>query len=193
MPKQPPPKGWYSRGYLPHLNTPNLIQSITTRLADSLPAAKLERLLAETQDDDIARRRRLDAMLDAGHGACWLAQPEIAMLVEQALFDADGASYRLLCWSIMPNHIHVAIQPLPEIALGEIVRRWKGRTAREANVHLRRSGAFWERDYFDRYIRDDAHLAAVTRYIEQNPVKAGLVERAEGWRFGSAWWRSRAG
>jgi putative transposase len=45
---------------------------------------------------------------------------------------------------------------------------------------------FWERDYFDRYIRDDGHLAAVVRYVERNPVKAGLVARAEDWPFGSA-------
>jgi REP element-mobilizing transposase RayT len=49
-----------------------------------------------------------------------------------------------------------------------------------------RSGGFWARDYFDRYIRDDAHLAAVVRYVETNPVKAGLVERPEDWPWGSA-------
>lgn len=62
----------------------------------------------------------------------------------------------------------------------------KGGTARAANLILGRTGAFWERDYFDRYIRDETHLAAVMRYIEQNPVKAGLVASAQEWRYGSA-------
>ncbi|WP_240905968.1 REP-associated tyrosine transposase [Thiorhodococcus mannitoliphagus] len=181
--------GWYSRGYLPHLNVPGLVQSITTHLGDSLPKATLHRLLAETERDDIARRQRLDTLLDAGHGACWLSRAEIAELVEQTLLEGDGECYRLLSWVIMPNHLHVLIETLPPMGLGEVVRRWKGSTSRAANGRLGRSGAFWERDYFDRYIRDDAHLAAVTRYIEQNPVKAGLVARAEDWRYGSAWRR----
>ena len=62
----------------------------------------------------------------------------------------------------------------------------EGFTARAANALLERKGTFWHRDYFDRYIRDDAHLAAVMRYIDNNPVRAGLVEHAADWPFGSA-------
>ncbi|TVQ94998.1 MAG: hypothetical protein EA400_00675 [Chromatiaceae bacterium] len=86
----------------------------------------------------------------------------------------------------MPNHLHVLIETLPGVALAQIVKGWKGQTARAANTRLGRRGVFWARDYFDRYIRDDAHLAAVVRYIERNPVKAGLVARVEDWPFGSA-------
>ncbi len=49
---------------------------------------------------------------------------------------------------------------------------------------------FVERDYYDRYIRDDAHLQAVVAYIENNPVKAGLIANAHDWPFGSACRRS---
>jgi len=42
------------------------------------------------------------------------------------------------------------------------------------------------RDYFDRYIRDDRHLAAVVAYIHANPVKAGLVDYEEAWPHSSA-------
>jgi len=180
------PLGWYSRGYQPHLNVPGLVQSITTHLADSMPRATLRRLMAETEHDDVARRRRLEDLLDAGHGACWLRRPDIGALVEETLLAGDGKRYRLLAWVVMPNHMHVLIETLPAIALAEVVKGWKGQTARAANARLGRSGTFWERDYYDRYIRDDAHLAAVVRYIERNPVKAGLVAQGEEWPFGSA-------
>jgi REP-associated tyrosine transposase len=44
---------------------------------------------------------------------------------------------------------------------------------------------FWAPDYFDRYMRDEHHLAGTIAYIEGNPVKAGLCENAKDWRFSS--------
>ena len=187
----PTPRGWYSRGHLPHLDIPGLVQSITTHLADSLHRDKLRRLLAETTNDDVARRRRLEALLDAGHGACWLRRPEIGALVEEHLLSGNGDRYRLLAWVVMPNHLHVLIETLSEPPLSTVVKGWKGATAYAANALLARRGAFWEREYFDRYIRDDRHFVAVRRSIEENPVTAGLVARAEDWPFGSARWRGR--
>ena len=72
-----------------------------------------------------------------------------------------------------------------------IMQLIKGATAKEANLLLGRTGSFWMRDYFDRYIRDAEHFRKAVRYIENNPVKAGLCDRAEDWRLGSAWWRER--
>ena len=181
-----PTVGWYARGYLPHLNTAGLVQGVTFHLGDSLPAGRLRQLLAETSDGSTERRHRLQVMLDAGYGACWLRRPEIAGLVERALLVNDGIRYRLLAWEVMPNHVHVLVETVPEVPLSEVVRGWKGATAREANRLLDRSGAFWERDYFDRYVRDDAHLAAAVRYIDENPVRAGLVTKPADWPFGSA-------
>jgi putative DNA methylase len=181
-----PPVGWYARGYLPHLNTAGLVQGVTFHLGDSLPAGRLRQLLAETSDGLTERRHRLQAMLDAGYGACWLRRPEIAELVERALLVRDGIRYRLLAWVVMPNHVHVLVETVPDVPLSEVVRAWKGATAREANRLLDRHGAFWERDYFDRYVRDDAHLAAAVRYIDENPVRAGLVTKPADWPFGSA-------
>ena len=180
------PKGWHSRGYLPHLDQPGLLQFITFRLSDSLPAAVLHRLAAETADDEAERHRLIDGYLDAGHGACWLRRPEIATLVQGALLHFDGERYRLLAWVVMPNHTHVLIETKRGFPLPGVVQSWKGFTARRANALLGGGGAFWHRDYFDRYVRDDAHLAAVTRYIDHNPVKAGLVKNAADWPFGSA-------
>jgi REP element-mobilizing transposase RayT len=124
--------------------------------------------------------------LDAGYGSCSLREEHIAQLVEEALLHFDGQRYRLLAWVIMPNHVHVLTEVLPGHPLAEIVHSWKSFTAKEANTILGRSGAFWQPEYFDRFIRDEQHLANAIRYIHDNPVKARLVGRAEEWPYSSA-------
>jgi REP element-mobilizing transposase RayT len=84
------------------------------------------------------------------------------------------------------NHVHVVIEMLDGHSLSEIVGTWKSFTAKRANAQLGRSGSFWHADYFDRYMRDEGHLARTIEYVEQNPVKAGLVEVASDWPWSSA-------
>ena len=141
--------------------------------------------------EDAAHRRRIAAALDAGHGRCLLRDPTTAEVVETALFDGDDCYYDLLAWVIMPNHVHVLILPAPDQRLPDIVQRWKSWTARLINRLRGEKGTIWQREYFDRYMRDDAHVAAAIAYIEDNPVKAGLAKTAANWRFGSTWWRAR--
>ncbi len=129
----------------------------------------------------IGRRTLRDEMLDHGWGACWLRRPEIAQLVEDAFLRFDQERYRLLAWTVMPNHAHVLIVTKPGVPLGSVVSSWKRFTARQANKQLGRTGAFWQADYWDRYIRNDEHFAAVTDYIDLNPVKAGWLRKP---RFG---------
>src|SRR6185437_17122670 len=108
-------KGWHSRGYLPHFDSAETIQFVTFRLADSLPAETLEKIRARSAPISDADR---DAFLDAGHGACWLRGPTIARIVEDALIHFDGARYRLIAWTIMPNHVHALIEPKDDCVLG---------------------------------------------------------------------------
>jgi REP element-mobilizing transposase RayT len=93
---------------------------------------------------------------------------------------------RLLAWCLMPNHAHVVIEIVRENSLSEVVGSWKYFTAKQANNIIGRTGAFWHADYFDRYMRDEGHLARTTDYVENNPVKAGLVASAAEWRWCSA-------
>ncbi len=188
-------KGWYSRGYLPHLDQPGLYQSINFRLCDSLPAHVIQRWKEELHwrenlpGDDaavVALRRRIAVYEDAGHGACWLRDERIAALIENALLYFDDQRYCLIAWCIMPNHVHVLIETWPGYPLYKVLHSWKSFTAQKANELLNRQGAFWAREYYDRFMRDEKHLAQTVAYIEQNPVKAGLVQSAELWRFGSA-------
>ncbi|WP_295391368.1 hypothetical protein [uncultured Thiodictyon sp.] len=106
------PKGWYSRGYLPHLDKPGLLQSVTFHLGDALPRQVVLRLQAMADDDDLERRREIERLLDAGYGACWLNRPEIAALVEDSLLHFDGIRYRMLAWTVMPNHVHIDHNPV---------------------------------------------------------------------------------
>jgi len=92
----------------------------------------------------------------------------------------------------MPNHVHALIE-VWQTPLGKILKGWKGYTGKEANKILRCEGTFWQDDYFDRYIRDEAHYRRVVRYIENNPVKAGLVAMALDWPWSSAHFRSEEG
>jgi len=177
-------KGWHSRGYLPHFDSPETVQFVTFRLADSLPQEALARL--RLQGDAL---QRIDRDLDAGWGACWLKQPAIATLIETALLHFDAERYRLLAWCIMPNHVHVVFEIIDDYSLSKIVGSWKSFTAKRANDLLGRTGSFWESDYFDRYMRNEDHLERTIDYVEQNPVKAGLVANADDWPSGSARFR----
>jgi putative transposase len=176
MPENPyPPKGWHSRGYLPHLDSPERIQHVIFRTAGSLPKAVLEA-------GDI--RARFDALLDRGDGP--LADPAAARIVEEAVRHFDGERFRLFAWVVMPNHAHVVVEPVDGVSLGSVVRSWKAFSAAKINKAAAARGPFWARDYFDRYMRDEDDLARTIDYVERNPVAAGLAASPEDWPWSSA-------
>ncbi len=189
-------KGWYYSGSAPHRDVPAVYQFITFRLADSLPQSLLRQLLKEDRSmpamqQDGFRRRSIEGWLDAGLGCCALAHPELAAVVREALFHHDGRRYRLIAWCIMPNHVHVLIEP--QYSLPRIVQTWKSMTTRWMLLHNARLGlgvpgrTLWMRDYWDRFIRDEQHLTTAVHYIHQNPVKAGLCASPEQWRWSSTY------
>jgi len=188
--------GWHSRGYLPHFEVRGAIQHVTFHLADSLPQVMLRRLEADLEilpieKRDLERRKRVDAWIDAGHGACVLRQPSIADMVQDSLLTFDSVRYRLLAWVVMPNHVHVLFGPMDGWTVAKIVAGWKKFTARKIRDQRRDGGegsgeSVWHREYWDRYIRDERHFRQAVQYIHLNPVKAGLVGKAEGWRWSSA-------
>ena len=178
---------WRSRGYIPHFDQPGALQMITFRLGDALPAETVRELAREFNGRGLAvRRQRVEALLDAGHGACLLADSRVGAMVEQALVLFHGRRYRLLAWVIMPNHVHALIETWSGHPISEIGQAWKSFTAKEANRLLGRAGRFWQPEYFDRSVRDERHLSEAIRYIHDNPVKAGLVRDPGEWPFSSA-------
>lgn len=185
------PREWYSRGYLPHRDRIGLLQSVTLRLADSLPQPILHDLegeIAHLSEDrrDAERRRKIEHLLDSGMGCCALRHRAVARTVQDSLLHFDGERYQLLAWCIMPNHVHTLMEV--DHPLAQIVQGWKSFTARwvlarneELPLGIPDSRHLWMRDYWDRYIRDEKHLMSVIEYIHNNPVKAGLCR--EPWQF----------
>ena len=160
-------------------DNPTTLHPATRQPAAPQPATLQQRIESELH-------RRILAYEDAGHGACYLRDPRVADIVQNALLHFDGQRYRLLAWCVMPNHVHVIIEPIAPHTHSQIVHSWKSFTAKEANKHLNRAGDFWMREHHDRYIRNPAHLANAIAYAEDNPVKAGFVASKTDWRWSSA-------
>lgn len=188
-------KTWYSRGYLPHRDEAHLLQSITYRLADSLPEEKLRVLGEEIRTmpegrRESARRQEIESWLDAGMGCCALRHPEVACYVQNSFLHFHGERYNLHAWCIMPNHVHILIEPLTDLAL--ILQGWKSFTARwilarNTELDLGIPGKnLWMREYWDRYIRDAEHYQKVVEYIHWNPVSAGLCTDPKDWPWSGA-------
>jgi len=182
-------RGWHSRGYLPHFDMPGTRQMINYRLADSMPVAQRhewESLLAIK--NKLQRFAKIEDYVDRGLGNCELRDPRAASIVEENWLHGDGQQYRLLAWVVMPNHVHLLVE-VWQTPMVELLKGWKGYSARHINRVIGRRGKLWQDKYWDRYIRDEAHYRKVVHYIENNPVKAGLVKTPPEWPFGSARFR----
>jgi len=184
---------WYSRGYFPHLDSDSVTQHVSFHLFDSLPQSLLrqwreERLREETLGRELNNEycKRIHDALDAGYGSCLLLDDRLAGLVEDALLHFDGERYVLHAWCVMPNHVHTLFSPKVGFKMSAIVHSWKSFTAQECNKILGRTGKFWEREPFDRYVRNDRHFQNAVTYIENNPVKAGLCTTPKDWQWSSA-------
>ncbi len=183
------PKGWYSRGYLPHFDGGEHGQFLTYRLADSMPQEVLEKWRIELESEEITDadfRRRIEHYLDRGYGNCYLRRQDVAEIVEENLLRFDRVKYKLYAWVIMPNHVHLLLTPINGFELAEIVHSCKSYTANKANELLGRGGRFWFPEPFDRFIRNLTHFENTVAYIENNPVKAKLCSEKSEWRFSSA-------
>ena len=126
----------------------------------------------------------------AGMGCCALRHPALAEVVENAFLFHDGTRYDLLAWCVMPNHVHVLARPLAP--LPRITHAWKSFTRHWAMKNNTRPGLgipgtnVWQREAWERHIRDEKHFNATLSYIHENPVKAGLCEKPEDWPWSSA-------
>lgn len=141
----------------------------------------------KTHQQEIHRLLKLiDQYEDAGIGECLLRDDSIAQIVQDTLLFNHRKKYELICWCIMPNHVHTLIAPVEGMSLSEIMYDWKSYTTHVINKALNRKGKLWMMEYFDRFIRDNDHFQKVVNYIHNNPVKAGLVADPTDWRWSSA-------
>ena len=201
----------FYRRRLPHWEVGGATYFVTYRLAGSLPVEvvadlrdrfaghlnlarqivdplrrKAEELAAEEELYDL-----MDRYLGEGHGPTYLADPRVASLVAENLLFHAGQRYDLHQWVIMPNHVHLVLTPSARSdgqtwSLRQIVHGLKSYTAHSAK-HIVSCRSFWQHEYFDRLIRDEADFMARAHYVENNPVVAELCRRPSDWRWSSAY------
>ncbi len=113
---------------------------------------------------------------------------------EQVLDEARARTgMRILAYCLMPNHWHLVLWPEADGTLSRFMtwltlthtQRWHARRGSAGAGHL------YQGRYKSFLVQADEHLLTVCRYVERNPWRAGLVRRAEAWRWGSLWRRER--
>ena len=113
---------------------------------------------------------------------------------EQVLHEAQARTgMRILAYCLMPNHWHLVLWPAADGSLSRFMtwltlthtQRWHASRGSAGAGHL------YQGRYKSFLVQADEHLLTVCRYVERNPRRAGLVRRAEAWRWGSLWRRER--
>jgi type I restriction enzyme R subunit len=157
----------------------------------------LERLPKDEQWRFHKHFNRQVRCLDRGLGECWLQRDDCLDVVRTQLLAADGNTYHLGDFVIMPNHVHLLITPVaagernefrstvernefrstdPALELEMLLKRIKGSSAVECNRVLHRTGTFWQADSYDHVVRMDGQ---VVRRVERNSFRSPPAERNE--------------
>jgi type I restriction enzyme R subunit len=209
------------RRNLPHWDFPGAAFFVTTCLEGSIPAQgrldiegfrrelRLREKPANRSDVDWRVHcwklefNRTEEWIDLKAATDWLQRPDLAKIVVDAMLFFAEERYDLLAYVVMPSHIHWLFQPrqqwiarLPNDGrtLRERITYSMNRySATQCNKCLKVTGAFWQTESYDHWVRDLDELERILRYIEANPVKAGLVSETTAWKFSSAWSRNQLG
>ena len=179
--------------YLPHWTAESAIYHVVFRLADSLPKEVLKSF--EVERDDLLKQpnltsgererltylasKRVEAYLDAGHGNCLMNRPQIADIVMDSILFFEGSRYVLHAWCVMPNHVHLVIEPVTEHQLSSILHSIKSFTSHRINKLTSMSGIVWQKESYDHLIRSELALERALNYVSNNPTEAGLT----GWKW----------
>ncbi|MCG8694799.1 MAG: transposase [Minwuiales bacterium] len=140
--------------------------------------ARLARIVAPGVPHHVTQRgnRRLETFFDDDDYKAYLA------LMAEFCAEAGAAVW---AYCLMPNHVHLILVPKDpdglRRALGEAHRRY----TRRINAREGWRGHLWQ-ERFNSFPMDEDYLIAAARYVELNPVRAGLVRRPRDWRWSSA-------
>ena len=168
---------------LPHFQPDGAELFITFRLHGTLP------LPSGRDGRTFAAADR--ALERTSMGPSWLKEPLVAECVTETIQQGDQvrALYDLVAFVVMPNHVHVLIDP--KAPARKITQFVKGVSAKRANDVLGRTGQpFWQHESFDRWVRSLKERANIIRYIEFNPVRANLALEPELFPYSSAFTRT---
>jgi putative transposase len=183
----------FTANRLPHWQQEGAVYFVTFRLADAVPhnlrtqwesereawlrvhpqpwSAEVEREYHERFSGAVER------WLDAGHGSCILRRPDCAGVVAEGLRYFDGERLAIISCVVMPNNVHAVFVQNADWPLEKLMRSWKSFTSRKINSLVGRNESVWQRDYFDRLVRDEKHFANCVRYIRRNPERTRLHSR----------------
>jgi len=215
--------GIFRRRHLPHWDVDGYPVFITGCLHGSLPAAGLARIRQYREELETRKRPDkftddqwlhhieklvfafVDKLLDFESPVTHLTDDRQAKIVQDAFLHFVDERYRLFAFVVMPCHHHWVFLPDEAWSI-EAVKANPNRTPREIISHSVQSytsnqcnrvrgvcGKYWQDETFDHWVRDDAEMLRIIQYIEQNPVVAGLVERAEDYPWSSAKIRAEKG
>jgi len=108
------------------------------------------------------------------------------IVISELLKTAKDLRFRILCYCLMPDHLHVIISPGDSnLPLSKFLNTFKGRTTTIFRT-MKGFEKIWQRSAFDHIIRAEEGLKAVIEYIINNPVRKGIVEKAEDYTY-SKW------
>jgi REP element-mobilizing transposase RayT len=176
----------YYERHLPHWHPDRAAIFVTWRLHGSLPSSTWDALPPMPAGRAFVAVDR--ELAKAATGPTWLKDERVAHCVVEALrFGEDSLRlYRLQAWVLMANHVHILIEP--KVGLPRITKSIKTFSAKRSNEILERTGEpFWQAESYDHWVRNPKEFGKIVRYIEFNPVAAGLVERPEHWQWSSAY------
>jgi putative transposase len=108
------------------------------------------------------------------------------IVVEQIVSCRDRGFYRLHAFVLMPEHLHILLTPGDETSIERAMQMIKGGSSHRIGIEKPQAFVVWHRSFHDRWIREAEQFWQAKSYIEQNPVKARLVETAEQYAWSSA-------
>lgn len=113
----------------------------------------------------------------------------VGRLVAVEIRRLDNAGFvGTLAWVLMPDHLHWMFQLTGSANLSAVMKNFKGRSARAVNGYHGRTGAIWQRAFYDRAVRREEDIRGVARYLVGNPLRAGLVKSIGDYPLWDAVW-----
>jgi REP element-mobilizing transposase RayT len=122
----------------------------------------------------------------AGRRAALATDRATEIITNTLDFARKSAWIKLIGFSVMPDHCHLLFFLVGEKSLSDVMKSISRFTSRELNRHFGIAGTFWEEGFHDRRCRDEAEIENLLSYIEHNPVRICLVNKAEDWPYSSA-------
>jgi len=162
------------RKVLPHIDLEGYYQFVTFRTHDSL-----DDYIARVRAQEIESKKQeyiIDRYLDNSSKGAYL-NGEVLAYLKDFLHSLDGDLYELVAYMVMPNHVHILFRQTD--ALDTTMQKIKGASAFAINKMLDRKGKFWEKNYYDKVIRDVSQFRVVYDYIKYNALKANLDDWEE--------------